>query len=83
VNFRLLVDCSLWILFEIIAKVGSPKFWASFYHGKSYVLILTKNVLGNILGDFFTNASGHPGRRVPTKFFSTGTMAQLVILTQP
>jgi hypothetical protein len=30
----------------------------------SYVFILTKNGLGYILGDFFTNSSGHPGRHV-------------------
>jgi hypothetical protein len=37
--------------------------WASFFHGTSYVFILTKNVLGYILGDFFTNSSGHPAQR--------------------
>jgi hypothetical protein len=31
-----------------------------FSHGKSYVLILKKNLLGSVLGDFFTNSSGHP-----------------------
>jgi hypothetical protein len=35
----------------------SPQFWASF----SKILILTKNGLRYILGDFFTNSSGHPG----------------------
>jgi hypothetical protein len=25
-----------------------------------YVMSLTKNALGNILGDFFANSSGHP-----------------------
>jgi hypothetical protein len=33
-----------------------------FFHGKSNVVIFTKNVFGYILGDFFTNASGHPVR---------------------
>jgi hypothetical protein len=32
----------------------------TFIHGKSYKLILTKNGLGHILDDFFTNSSGHP-----------------------
>jgi hypothetical protein len=40
----------------------------TFVHGKSYIhkcilkytYLLTKNVLGYILGDFFTNSSGHP-----------------------
>jgi hypothetical protein len=31
----------------------------TFIHGKSYVLIITKNGLGHILGDFVTNSSGH------------------------
>jgi hypothetical protein len=29
--------------------------------GTNYELILTKIYLGNILGDFFTKSSGHPG----------------------
>jgi hypothetical protein len=39
---------------------SSPKVWAillSIY----CVLRLAKNWLGNVLGDLFTNASGHPG----------------------
>jgi hypothetical protein len=34
---------------------------ATFFNGKSYVLILLNSGLGYILGEFFTNASGHPG----------------------
>jgi hypothetical protein len=30
-----------------------------FFHGISYGLIMTKNELGYILGDFFANSSGH------------------------
>jgi hypothetical protein len=33
---------------------------ATFYHRKTYVILLTKNGLGYILGNFLTNASGHP-----------------------
>jgi hypothetical protein len=40
---------------------NSSHSWATFFLGKIYVLILTKNGLGYILGDFFTNSSGHPG----------------------
>jgi hypothetical protein len=40
-------------------RIG-PIFWATFCHGTIYVLIMTKNGLGSILGDFFTNPSGHP-----------------------
>jgi hypothetical protein len=32
-----------------------------FLHLKSYVIILSQNGWGYILGDFLTNASGHPG----------------------
>jgi hypothetical protein len=39
---------------------SSAHLWGTFSHGTSYVLILTKNGLGYILGDFFTNSSGHP-----------------------
>jgi hypothetical protein len=35
-------------------------FGVLFYHCKKYVLIVTKKLLGYVLGDFFTNASGHP-----------------------
>jgi hypothetical protein len=43
---------------QLFIKVQKqPTFW-----GKSNTLILTKNVLVYILGDFFTNWSGHTGR---------------------
>jgi hypothetical protein len=29
---------------------------------------LTKNGLGYLLGDFFTNSSGHPGRKIAAHF---------------
>jgi hypothetical protein len=38
-----------------------PIFWLLLFDGIWYVLIKTKNGLGCILGDFFTNSSGHPG----------------------
>jgi hypothetical protein len=38
-----------------------PNILAAIFCGKHYVSILTKNVLGYILGDFFKNSSGHPG----------------------
>jgi hypothetical protein len=39
-----------------------PNFWAAFFTVKVKITtILTKNGLGYILGDFFTNSSGHPG----------------------
>jgi hypothetical protein len=33
-----------------------------FFHGKSSVLSLTNNGLGYILGEFYTNSSGHHAR---------------------
>jgi hypothetical protein len=37
---------------------SNPKLWATLFQRIDYVLILTKNGLGYILGDFFTNSSG-------------------------
>jgi hypothetical protein len=40
-----------------------PKFWGYFYISTAltiYILIMTKNRLGYILGDFATNSFGHP-----------------------
>jgi hypothetical protein len=37
-------------------------FCAALSHGKSCALILAKNGVGYILGEFFTNSSGHPAR---------------------
>jgi hypothetical protein len=42
---------------------SSPHFWATQSHSQGYVLILAKNGLGYILGEFFTNSSGHPAPR--------------------
>jgi hypothetical protein len=39
---------------------SSANLWAAVFHFKVYVLILSKNALGNILGDFFASSSGHP-----------------------
>jgi hypothetical protein len=33
--------------------ISSAKFWATIFHGTTYVLILTKYGLGYFLGDFF------------------------------
>jgi hypothetical protein len=35
-----------------------------FFRGKSYVFNFHRNGLGYILGDFFTDTSGHPGNRM-------------------
>jgi hypothetical protein len=39
---------------------SSRKFWATFPHSSGFILILAKNGLGYIFGDFFTISSGHP-----------------------
>jgi hypothetical protein len=46
---------------HIFKSLLLAKTFSCFCHRKRYVvLILTKNVLGDILGYFFTNSSGHP-----------------------
>jgi hypothetical protein len=40
---------------------SSVIFFETFFHCASYVSVLTKNDLGSLLGDFFSNACGHPG----------------------
>jgi hypothetical protein len=37
---------------------------ATLFHGEVCALILTRNGLGYILGDFFTNSSGHQGCQI-------------------
>jgi hypothetical protein len=46
------------------------KFLGYFFHGTSYVLILTKILVGPHLGDFFTNSSGHPAEYFTTLKFN-------------
>jgi hypothetical protein len=43
------------------------------FHGTTYILILTKNGLGYLLADSFTNSSGHPDLNFSgsTNLFST------------
>jgi hypothetical protein len=43
---------------------SSPKSWPTFFLSIYYVLILAKKWLGYVLGDCFTNSSGHPERQV-------------------
>jgi hypothetical protein len=45
--------------FQKITEVGQM---LKVMYVKSYGLVLTKNGAGYILGDFFTNSSGHPGK---------------------
>jgi hypothetical protein len=47
----------LGIFLEITAVA---KFLACLFHGESCALILAKNWLDQTLGDFSSNASGHP-----------------------
>jgi hypothetical protein len=53
---------SSWKLHTEVAKTIPT----TFFRGNSYELFFTKNGLGYILGDFFTNASGHPGLYICT-----------------
>jgi hypothetical protein len=62
-NFCQLVD-----LFSILGSFLkiTGNFWATFSHGRSYLLILTKNPSAYILCKTFTNSSGHPGHHLHT-----------------
>jgi hypothetical protein len=62
-----------------IRKVAT-KFVLLFFKCKSYILTLTKNGLGYILGDFFPNSSGHPDRHVCTKIECTKKISRLRVL---
>jgi hypothetical protein len=57
-----------WLLnhgsFLIITKVAHI-IWVTYFHGDGYALVFTKNGLGYILSDSFTNSSGHPGNECP------------------
>jgi hypothetical protein len=44
-------------------KEVAQNFWPFFQSLQYALLIVTRNVLGYISGDFFTNSSGHPGPR--------------------
>jgi hypothetical protein len=48
-----------------------PWFLGYFFFGKSYKKLLAKIGLGYILGDFFTNSSGHPDRSLHRFHFSS------------
>jgi hypothetical protein len=69
-EFSPIVHLTTWISFSKITEAA--QIWGLFFtNGKICVPILTKNGLGYILGDFFTNSSGHPGRRFRLKSFSS------------
>jgi hypothetical protein len=68
-NFRLLGDCFLWAVLWNMKMM--PWFLGYFFFGKSYKKLLAKIGLGYILGDFFTNSSGHPDRSLHRFHFSS------------
>jgi hypothetical protein len=45
---------------EVCNKSRKKQFWSTFLHVKTHVSILTNSGLGYLLGDFFTDSSGHP-----------------------
>jgi hypothetical protein len=60
-----LCGCFLWAVFLEITEVA--KILDNFLHSKNYVLILTENGLGYILGEFFfKNSFGHPANSTYT-----------------
>jgi hypothetical protein len=63
-NFRPSGDCLLWVVFVKITEVAPIIGLLFLTVTVLYYVFITTNGLGYILGDFFTNASGHPGRNV-------------------
>jgi hypothetical protein len=56
---------------QFLKIVKVAHFWSNFSRSLDYAIILTKNRFGYILGDFFTNSSGHPARdQLSDNFFS-------------
>jgi hypothetical protein len=49
------------IVWGCVLKIteSDANFWTTFFHGINHALILASDWLSD-LGDFFTNASGHP-----------------------
>jgi hypothetical protein len=58
-NFRQLSECFLWAVFWKWQEVAH--IWPTFFDGTICALILTKIGFGYILGEVFTNSSGHRG----------------------
>jgi hypothetical protein len=55
--FRPIGECLLWAVFRKL------QMYSTFFNGKSYAFCFYKKnqkMLGYILGDYFTNPSGHP-----------------------
>jgi hypothetical protein len=58
-HFRLLGNCLL-LGSDLKNCKSNPKFLATLFRGKSHAFNVAKSGLGYILGEFFTNISGHP-----------------------
>jgi hypothetical protein len=56
---------------------SSPNFLPTFFRSKSSILIFTRNVLGYILCEFFTNSSDHPDQN-PEFLFESDFLAGAV-----
>jgi hypothetical protein len=75
-NFRPIGTCFLLAGYRKLHN--KPKCLRYFLQGNFYVLILTKDGLGCILGDFFTNSSGHlAGKQVNTQITHACTCLNL------
>jgi hypothetical protein len=63
-NFRLGIR-QLITLFDFLKIIEiAQNFRLICFHSESYLLILNKNWLGYILGQFFQNSSGHPVMKI-------------------
>jgi hypothetical protein len=59
---------AFWVIFSLGSFLIN-EFLATCLHGKSYLLILSKNVLSYILGDFVASSSGHLNFKTPIDTF--------------
>jgi hypothetical protein len=50
--------CLHWVITSKITKC--PKFWATFFHGKSYKFNLTKMAFAVFWANLYANSAGHP-----------------------
>jgi hypothetical protein len=53
------------------------------YNAASYVFIMTKNGLGYILGDSFSNSSGHPEGKLSRPLLVSGTDVMISEIFSP
>jgi hypothetical protein len=69
VNFRLLGDCLLWAV--LLENTEVAVIFGQHYPNAHAMIFFDKIWVGNILGDFFTSSSGHPGNQRHVQILQT------------